>query len=265
MTVQSNRTLGIVAAILTLFGIVSQATAIFQYTQPHSSGIASVWLVGLSGLISFVAVVGFILFLVAMHGFSKDYNERGIFKNLLYGIATVAILGLIAVMIAAVVFVANIGVYQASTFSLFLTLLPLFAFISLIWVAFNVRAFNLLADTSKVPLFRTSALILLAGAAVTVAILIVVAIIGPTFSVGSSALTASFIPGGLVQDAGWVLIAIAYSRIQPPPSPPPVYLSSDAPSSPPVTPPVWKAKYCTNCGAPIETNAAYCTRCGNKL
>ncbi len=259
VTVKSNRTLGIVAACFSVLGVLSQVTSLFQYAQPNPNA-SYLWIVGVSSSIGVLSFIGLILFLIAMYGFSKDYNEAGIFNNLKNGIIAVVVAGIIAIVLVVVIFVVAM---PTSIINGLLTTIPIFAVIGLIWVVFNVRAFNLLSDTSKVPLFRTAALILLAGAAVTVAISILVAIIGPSLGVGSSALSALSIPGGLVQDVAWVLFAVAYSRIQPPPTP--VYTPAYAPPSQPTTPPLWETKYCSNCGAPIEANAAYCSRCGKKL
>ena len=103
MTIESNRTLGGVAAILTLIGVFSQITSLFHYIFPNSTG-ASLIVSGVGGIFGVLALVGFLLFLIAMYGFSKDYNEHRIFSNLLYGIvitiiAVVVVTSVIAVLI----------------------------------------------------------------------------------------------------------------------------------------------------------------------
>jgi multidrug transporter EmrE-like cation transporter len=54
--------------------------------------------------------------------------------------------------------------------------------VSLINVVFNVKAFNLLATKSEVPLFRTAAIVLLAGALLSLAIGIVFAVLASSGS-----------------------------------------------------------------------------------
>ena len=65
------------------------------------------------------------------------------------------------------------------------------------------------------------------------------------------------IPGGLVQDVAWVLLAMAFFRIKVPP------VQSISPSS--VTPVAGQMRYCPNCGTPNQTDAIFCSRCGQKL
>jgi uncharacterized membrane protein len=79
MTLQTNKTLGGIGALLL---VISPLIAVF-------AGVFS----------SVLGLVGLILVLIAMKGFSDHYNESGIFNNSLYGI--------ILSIIGAVVFVAT--------------------------------------------------------------------------------------------------------------------------------------------------------------
>ena len=279
MTIESNRSMGGIAACFILIGVVSQISELFQYILPNST-VAYLALSGTAGIVSVLGLVGFLMFFRAMYGFSRDYGDHRIFSNLLYGVIVVIIAGVIAVILTVIVIFTNIATIipnftstpaaptqiTSSMLSSIRPIFPVFAVIGLIWVAFNVRAFNLLADKSKVPLFRTGAKVLLAGAVLSIAVSIVFALIGPSLSLSYSTLLALFIPGGLVQDVAWALLAMAYFRIKPPapqavPAQPPFQVA--APTSAPAV--SGQLKYCPHCGTPNQTDAVYCTRCEQKL
>ena len=179
MTVESNRTIGGLAAIFMLIGVISQVSAAFRYIFPHSIGISI--LAGIGVLFSLLSFVGFPLFLIAMYGFSKDYQDHRIFSYLLYGLIITIVVAVITVAILFVAILVNLATlfpnFSSSTLPsgqissemsrIFGLVFPLFGLVGIIWVAFNVKAFNLLSDKSKVPLFRTGAKVLIAGALVT--------------------------------------------------------------------------------------------------
>jgi uncharacterized membrane protein len=270
LTIESNRTLGGVAAILTLLGIFSLIASLFHYIFPNSTGISLVYL-GVGGIFGALALVGFLLYLIAMYGFSKDYNEHRIFNYLLYGIVVTIVAAVIVVVIALLVILSsfaslfpNIGSSTSSSqmfssFSkTFSEISPFFGLVGVIWIAFNVKAFNLLSDKSKVPLFRTGAKVLLAGALVNIVISIVFAVVGFYVSLSINSLFALLTIGNFVQNIAWVLLAMSYFRIQAPAVP----MQSAAPVYvPPVS---GQVKFCTYCGAPNPTDATYCARCRTK-
>ena len=101
LTIESNRTLGGVAAILMLIGVISQASTAFEVCFSQFAG-ASIF-TGIGGLFGVLSFVGFLLFLVAMYGFSKDYQEHRIFSYLLYGI----IITIVAAVVVLAIFVHN--------------------------------------------------------------------------------------------------------------------------------------------------------------
>lgn len=270
LTIESNRLLGGIGACLTVIGAVSQVSALFQYTFP-TSGVANLGFTAVSGIVGALSLVSFILFLVAMYGFSKDYGENRIFDYILYGLIITIVVAVIAVIILVLIIFSNLaGIIPSlnpSTASSsqitsamlksIVPILPVFGVVGLIWVVFNVRAFNLLADKSKVTLFRTAAKVLLAGALLSIMLGIIFAVIASYVSISLSTLLIIMIPGGLVQDAAWALLAMAYFRIK-------------APQSPALTPPnvptvSGQVKYCPNCGAQNQIDALYCTRYGQKL
>jgi uncharacterized membrane protein len=262
--------LGGVGAILTLLGIFSQIASIFHYAFPNSTGI-SVLSVVVSGLFGVLAIVGFLLFLIAMYGFSKDYNEHRIFSSLLYGIVFTIIAFVVVIVIAVIIIIFNFAIFfpnlgystapqiSASFSRTFGLILPLFSLVGVVWIAFVVRAFNLLSDKSKVPLFRTGAKVLLAGALVNVVIAVIFGIVGFYVVLSINTLLALLNIGSLVQNVAWILLAMGYFRIQAPAAP--------MQATPPINaPPVPRQiKYCPYCGAPNPTDSVYCAHCGQKL
>ena len=81
MTLESNKTLGGIGAILMFIGV-----------HPYIN------------YYSIVELIGAILVLVALHGFARIYKESGIFNNALYGILA----GIVGVVLAAVIGIAVI-------------------------------------------------------------------------------------------------------------------------------------------------------------
>ena len=275
LTIESNRTIGGVAAILTLLGVFSLITSLFHYVFPNSTGLSLIS-TGVSGIFGALSIVGFLLFLIAMYGFSKDYNEHRIFSNLMYGILFTIIAIVVATVVVVVIVLFNFSTLFpnlgsstsspqiSSSFSRTFGLLsPIFSLVGVVWTAFVVRAFNSLADKSKVPLFKTGAKVLLAGALVNIVIAIIFAVVsvGANVSFSLNTLLALLTIGNLVQDVGWVVLAMAYFKIQAP------VTSTPMPTvTPTYTQPVSaQMKYCPHCGAPNPTDAVYCTRCGQKL
>jgi uncharacterized membrane protein len=270
LAIQTNRTLGGIGAVFSVLGAISSISSVLLYGYPTSSA-ANLVLALISGVVGLFAFVGFILFLIAMYGFSRDYNEHRIFNYILYGFLCTIVAAIIAVAIVVVIFLSNLGTIipnlnqstttpsQVSTsMSTFMSpFLTVFSFVGVIWVVFNVLAFRLLGEKSGVPLFRTGALVLLAGAVVNVGVGILLALLMYSGSIDYNTFLLDAIPGGLVQDVAWVLLAMAFFRIKVPPDPP-FSLSSVAPAAGQMT-------YCQNCGTPNQTDAAFCSRCGQKL
>jgi uncharacterized membrane protein/ribosomal protein L40E len=268
LAIESNRTIGGVAAILTLLGIFSLTTSLFHYIFPNSTGLSLISL-GVSGIFGVLAIVGFLLFLIAMYGFSNDYNERRIFSNLIYGILFTIVAGVVVIVIFVLIVLLNLAILSStaptqvsSSFSrVFGLFSPVLGLVGVVWTVFVVRAFNLLADKSKVPLFKTGAKLLLAGALVNIVIAIIFAVFtfGVNVSFSLNTLLAFLTVGSLIQDIGWVFLAMAYFRIQTPVAP----MQAAAPIN--AQPVLGQVKYCPYCGAQNPLDAVYCTRCGRKL
>jgi len=269
LSVSSDKTLGGVAACLFTLGVFSQIIAIIQASFP-SLGTANLALVGFSGALALIGVVAFILFLIAMYGLSKAYGEKKIFVNLIYGIVAVIVAAVVGAVVTIIFTIAilfagsptpSLSTLSTSS-SWVLSFAILGAILGLIWIIFNVRALNLLADRSNVPLFRTGAKLLLAGAATTIAVAVILTVIGAFTPLPSSRVSSIYgVPGGFITAAAWMLLAMAYFRMKPEESPPASPSNFTAASS---ASNQQQIKYCTSCGAQIQAEAVYCSHCGKK-
>ena len=167
MTIQTNRTLGGVGAIFSVLGVVSTVSSIFLYGYPNST-VVNLPLALISSFVGLFSFVGFILFLVAMHGFSRDYNEHRIFNYLLYGFLGTIVAAIIAGVIVFVVVLLNISSIipslnhptttpsqvSSSMLNFMSPLLAVFSFVGVIWVVFNVLAFRLLGKNCRTPVWH---------------------------------------------------------------------------------------------------------------
>jgi uncharacterized membrane protein len=275
LSIQSNRTLGGIGACFTVVGAVSSVFSLVRFAYPNSTS-ANLAFGLVSGIFGLIGFVGFLLFLIAMYGFSKSYGEHRIFNYILYGIIISIIAAVIVGAIAIVIVLSNFAsifpnINSSTTMpnqitdALTSNLSPVFSvigFVGFISIVFNVKAFNLLADKSQVPLFRTAAKVLLAGGLVTIVLGIVFAVLAAYGSVSFDGLLIISIPGGLVQDVAWVLLAMAFFRINPTATQTITTSNFTSPNQPPVA---GQVKYCTHCGTPNQLDATYCTRCGQRL
>lgn len=175
MTLESNKTLGGVGALLMLI-------------SPFSGFVTGVF----SGVLG---LVGIILVLIAMKGLSDHYNEGGIFNNALYGVISTivgAVVFVAAIVITALSFFSDLGVDLTTDWSdpavlssinwteamiidnlmahigaLLGSLVLLFIFI-VISAIFYRKSLTSLAEKTGVGLFGTTGLILLIGAVLTI-------------------------------------------------------------------------------------------------
>jgi uncharacterized membrane protein len=260
--------LGGIAAIFSALGIVNLVISVFQYGGVNL-GIANLGLLGVAGIFSALAFVGFLLYLVAMWGFSKDYAENKIFHYLLNGLITCIIVAVVAAAIGFfflfAILLNTIPLHSttppipsseilSSITPYLLPLIPVFSAITLLWAWFNFKALNLMADKTVVPLFRSGAKVFVAGAALNIAITIAFAVIGQYVSLSFNAISILSVPGGIVQTGAWALLAKAYFAIKPP--------APQITAAPPVS---GQTKVCPNCGEPNKPDANYCMQCGQKI
>ncbi|HUK85046.1 MAG TPA: DUF996 domain-containing protein [Candidatus Acidoferrum sp.] len=179
MTIESNKILGGVGALLIFVGI-------FPYVDTF--GI--------------VELIGVILVLAALHGFASYYKESGIFSNSIYGIIVGIVGGVVAVAVGLTIVLPNIKdfllkIYPSwngswSTISSFSGMTPNTANISfsdivpfitaaivifvIIWVTAIIASFLIrrslkqLSIKTSVGLFSTAGLLLLIGAVLIIVV-----------------------------------------------------------------------------------------------
>jgi uncharacterized membrane protein len=265
MTIESNRTLGGIGALLTLTGIVSTVITIIQSGNTASTNLASL---GISSIIGVLAFVGFILFLVSMYGFSRDYGEHRIFRYILYGFLGAIISGvvigafwLVLIMRGVISNFYSLPHDSAQIQSLLMPyitpIIPVMSVVTLVWIFFNYKAYNLLAGKSGVNLFGNAAKIFVLGAAVNLAVSIAFGVLAYNGSISYSTLLLSSAPGAFIQYVAWALMAKGFFSIKAP-----AVQSSTQQTYPIITTPV---QYCPGCGAQNQTNSAYCVGCGKNL
>jgi uncharacterized membrane protein len=187
-----------------------------------------------------LAIIGFILFMVAMHNLSNYYKEPVIFKNVLY-----------AFILTIIEYVAAFLIYIAVVFTAFRTIdttpnpssvspqpvLLVYVVFIVVWVGFGLingvlymRAFNKLKERSGVDNFGTAGILYLIG--------VIVPIIGWI---------------------AWIFAAMGFNKLTAAPTNP--QYAPYAPQPPPMSY-TMQTKRCPNCGAENTPDALYCQNCG---
>jgi uncharacterized membrane protein len=267
VTVQSNKTLGAVGACLTITGVISTVVSIIQQVSGAST---TNWIgFAVTAVASLLALVGSILFLVAMYGFSKDYAERRIIMYIVYGILIAIISGVIIgvawigfAIISVLGQLSNAGSpsgsaqMQALINPFTAILIPALSAIALVTMLFIYKSYNLLAEKSGVPLFRTAAKIFVLSAILNIILAAVFAILAYTSVIQYTTIVLALTPGAFIQYIAWALSAKGFFTIQPPAPP-------TAPTQP--YPTANQTLHCPNCGAQTQPGNVYCVRCGKKL
>ncbi len=273
MTIESNRTLGGLGAILTLLGAISTALSLVRYTGGSAAvGLVDLGILGVSSIISILAFVGFILFMVAMHGFSRDYGEHRIFSYLLYGFIAAIVMSIIIVAIWFVLIMANVFTLigslnpsgltdstqiQSLIAPYFASLMVAVSLAMVVWVVANYKSLNLLANKSEVQHFRVAAKFFLLGAVVSVVVAATLTVMGYFSGLDYSTMLMVSLPGGVMQYIGWVFAAKGFFSIKASPQ--------KAPEPPYSTMVNQAGRYCMHCGAQNQGEFTYCIRCGQKL
>ncbi len=184
-SVESNGKIGgigtllmLLTSILSIFSLIG----LFYPSMPPAIALFSLFF-------PVLGLVGFILFVIAMKGLADAYGQPSIFNNTLYAMAT-AIIGVViavAISVAAVFFaLANtiqpfnppsaMPTFQEMLQTYFLYLIPAFAagfIVALIASLFFKKAFDDLAEKSKVTRFRTVGRLYLVAVAVSAILLFI--------------------------------------------------------------------------------------------
>jgi uncharacterized membrane protein len=215
------------------------------------------YLIPFAGLI--LGIIGAVLLLMGIKGLADYYQDSGIYQNALMGVVYI-IIGIVATLVIFIGFI--FGSIFAGLFALGLLVVAvvvLFVFTLLGAMSFR-KSFSMLAQKSGEHMFETAGLILFIGAVLTIILV-----------------------GLPVVAIAWILLAVAFFSIKPPVQPsiqpyssaqPPMQPSSSTPTPQPVVLPVTEpttptlfqtARYCPNCGSPVDLSATYCPHCGKQL
>jgi uncharacterized membrane protein len=190
-----------------------------------------------------VGIIGIIMVLIGMKGLAEHYKDDSIYRNALTGVLF-GIIGLVALAVGVISAFFG-GIFSGFVLGpvgigfglLTLVLVIVVVFVFFVLMAFYFRkAFSSLAERSGENLFHTSGSLLFWGAVLT--------IIGV---------------GLILIFLAWIFATVAFFSIKVPSQP---YVYS---SPPPAALPTQATRYCPNCGAPVEENAAFCPHCGNQL
>jgi len=266
MSLESGRKLGLTASllniILPLIGVVGAvafvisiiatvASRIGTGTAAPAIGWFSFGLIGFIIALVIVAVIGFIMFMVAMHNLSNYYSEPGIFSNVLYAF----ILNVVGILVAGGLFFAFIlsaisGIPQTSTsspttvmpfltqiFVSYIVFLAVVVVFSIVSAVLYMRAFNKLAEKSGVDSFKTAGLLYLIGALPIVGV------------------------GGLISWIAWIFAYLGFRKLKPSPT---ASTAVSYPTQPSLSSTVL-TKRCPNCGAENSADALFCRSCGATL
>lgn len=271
VALESNRTLGGAGALLMVLGSAFSLLSLVRYVYPSLSLAVTV----IGGLFAFLGFAGFIIFMVAMNGLANYYKDRAIFNNVLYALLSMIVGVVVAGVLAVVLILSSIlrlGVVSGNPLpspetilrDLIGSMIPVLfvaAVFAVIQAVFFWRAFNRLAAKSQVGLFRTSGLLFLAGAAVSVTVGLIGALLVLVGAISVSAMLGVGVVGGVVADAAWALVTASLFRIRAPAR----QTSPIQPALQTITPAARQVKHCSNCEGENPADAAYCTRCGQKL
>jgi uncharacterized membrane protein len=245
MSFESARSMARVATLLIVFGMVVSpvvAVAAAFLRMPWASVIVS-------GLISVFSFVGYILFLAAMNRFANHYREPAIYRNVLYGVLTAIVGGVVFTLVVLGLFFASLsrivslGPLTPGTTSVPSAFYSVIVFLIVVWLGafllaliqsiFYKRAFDGLAEKSGEENFKTAGLLMLIGGALTIAFV-----------------------GIFLFFVGWIVAVVGFFSMKP---------QKPAYSSPPQSSSSVVKRYCSKCGGENNLEAEFCSHCGNRL
>jgi uncharacterized membrane protein len=187
-------------------------------------------------LIPGIAIVGYILTLIAVKNISDELQDKAIFDNMLYAVIT----GIIGVIVGFFLLFSGIAVSAITAgISAFAGAV---AFFAIIWIVLIIsaifvrRSFEEIASRLSVNTFRTAGTLYLIGAVTTIIIVgFVILLVAYIFQIVAFFSIKDTVPTG--QPA----------QMQVPP------------------PPALSVRFCPKCGAQVATDSKFCPSCGSPV
>lgn len=214
-SIESSKTLGIIGTLLLVIGIF----------------------VPWGGIV--VDIIGIILFMMAIKGFSTAYNDPAMYQNAFTGIIYYIIAAIAAGIAFSSLALGAFGSIFLLGFGIIVFIVALIAaFIFYVLAAKRLRTtLNDLSQKTGEHNFQTAGTLLWWGAILTIIVV-----------------------GLLLIFIAWIFALIAFLSMrttaqQPYPPPPPAGPATAAPGT----------RYCPNCGSPVDANATFCPHCGKPL
>jgi uncharacterized membrane protein len=226
-TIESSKTMAMVGSILLIIG-----------------GIPFAPYVGI------LSLVGVILLLMAIKGFSQSYQDPAMYDNALKGFIYY-IIAAIAVAVAFGLLWAGIATISATFFlGLGIGIIFIIGFIVALVVGFvfyvmaakRLRTtLNSLAQRTGEKSFETAGTLLYYGAILTIVLI-----------------------GGLLIFIAWIFATIGFFQMK---TPTQQSVTQQQYGYAPPPPPTAQAetKFCPNCGAPVQPGTTFCPNCGKQL
>ncbi len=234
-----------VVAILLVVGLLAYQFSIYAAGGVGASLFGAGAFLGVFVVLGAVSIIGLILFFLAMHRLAQYYNEPSIFKNVLYGFI-ITIVGVIIALIIDFGFIltaasrfpqvgtpSTAGPIVAQFILGYMLVLAIGFICAIITAVLYWRAFTKLGEKSGVESFKTTGLLYLIGAALTI-----IAV------------------GAIITWIAWIYSAMSFRKLQPKPQPAPI-----ASTYPPATDKI----YCNYCGTENQASSIYCRNCGKPL
>jgi uncharacterized membrane protein/ribosomal protein L40E len=263
MTVESNRMMGGIGAVLIVFNAISPVLMLPSLFNKYPTIESTLF--PFSTVLGLASFVGLILFLVAMRRFAGSYKTSGIFDNALYGVLSTIVVSVLAVFVVIAVVLMNFSniisslnpaptpINIQSTVGYMLPVLPLFTLGNVIQALFLTRAFNLLATKSETPQFKNAGWALIASSVLTLLLTCVAVLLFIANIITSTFALVMPVAGTPLLSIAWIFPAKAFFAIKTPSQ------------MPPTTQATAQTRYCPHCGAENLSDAVFCTRCGKKL
>ncbi len=218
-SVESSKTMALVGSILLIIGSVAFYGAFI------------------------LGIIGIILLLMGIKGFSDFYQDPEMYQNALRGVINYIIASIfIGIALVGLVIMFTVILFFIGLAMLIIGLI--LGFIFYIQAARRLReTFNDLAKKTNEHSFETAGTLLWWGAILTIIIVGVVLIF-----------------------VAWIFAAIGFFSMRTPgqPGQPQPYGPPPPPPPPPQTASTGQ-RYCPNCGAPVDATATFCPNCGKQL